>query len=343
MKYITFAIPSYNSEAYLNKCVDSLLVGGEDVEILIVNDGSTDGTAAIADAYQEKYPTIVRAIHKENGGHGSGVNRGLKEATGLYYKVVDSDDWLDGDALKTLLATVKEHVANGVGADLYVCNFVYDRVCDNDQSVSDYVKNMPVDRFFGWNEIKPFRLWKMLLMHSIVFKTEKARASGVNLPEHTFYVDNLYAFQPLPYMERIYYLNLNLYHYYIGRADQSVTVKNMVKRYDQQIRVTTAMLSAYTYDEIKAMGKGLSGLMFHFLEAVMLNTAFFTTAGGDDPERRALYNKMWDDLKQRDKKMYKKIKYHTLVKYLNPLSWKMKGKFTTFSYNFLCKHIKLGV
>ncbi|MDE6373846.1 MAG: glycosyltransferase, partial [Clostridia bacterium] len=85
MKLITFAVPSYNSQDYLEKCIDSLLTGGDEVEIIIVNDGSTDATARIADAYAEKYPEIVRAVHKPNGGHGSGVNKGLELASGLYY------------------------------------------------------------------------------------------------------------------------------------------------------------------------------------------------------------------------------------------------------------------
>ena len=76
----------------MEKCIDSLLVGGEDVEILVVDDGSSDRTAEIADAYAEKYPTIVKAIHQENGGHGEAVNAGIRNATGLYFKVVDSDD-----------------------------------------------------------------------------------------------------------------------------------------------------------------------------------------------------------------------------------------------------------
>ena len=85
MKLITFAVPCYNSENYMCQCIDSLLTGGEDVEIIIVNDGSSDGTAGIADKYAEQYPSMVRAVHKENGGHGSGVNKGLEAASGLYY------------------------------------------------------------------------------------------------------------------------------------------------------------------------------------------------------------------------------------------------------------------
>ena len=92
MKLLTFAIPCYNSEAYMEKCIESLLPGGDDVEILIVDDGSHDRTAEIADAYEKKYLGIIRAIHQENGGHGEAVNTGIRNATGLYFKVVDSDD-----------------------------------------------------------------------------------------------------------------------------------------------------------------------------------------------------------------------------------------------------------
>ena len=106
MKLLTFTIPCYNSEAYMEKCIESILPGGEDVEIIIVNDGSKDRTAEIADAYAAKYPTIVRAIHQENGGHGEAVNTGIRNATGLYFKVVDSDDWIDQDAYMQIFDNV---------------------------------------------------------------------------------------------------------------------------------------------------------------------------------------------------------------------------------------------
>ena len=98
MKLLTFAIPSYNSQDYMEHCILSLLPGGDDVEILIVDDGSKDRTAEIADEYERKYPGIVRAIHQENGGHGEAVNAGIRNATGLFFKVVDSDDWVDYEA-----------------------------------------------------------------------------------------------------------------------------------------------------------------------------------------------------------------------------------------------------
>ena len=95
MKLLSIAIPCYNSEAYMEKCIQSLLPGGDEVEILVIDDGSKDRTAEIADEYQEKYPNIVRAIHQPNLGHGGAVNTGIHNAQGLYFKVVDSDDWVN--------------------------------------------------------------------------------------------------------------------------------------------------------------------------------------------------------------------------------------------------------
>ena len=102
-KLITFAVPCYNSAAYMRHCIETLLSAGEQAEIILVDDGSVkDETPAICDEYAAKYPTIVKAIHQENGGHGEGVNQGIRNATGLYYKVVDSDDTLSPDFPKFL-------------------------------------------------------------------------------------------------------------------------------------------------------------------------------------------------------------------------------------------------
>ena len=113
MKYLTFTVPCYNSESYMRRCVDSLLCFGTDAEIILVDDGSTDGTGEIADEYQNRFPDIVKAVHKENGGHGSGVNKGLEMAEGLYFKVVDSDDWMDPDACQKLLFRIRELCGGG--------------------------------------------------------------------------------------------------------------------------------------------------------------------------------------------------------------------------------------
>ena len=117
MKLLTVAIPCYNSQDYMEHAVETALVGGEDVEIILVNDGSSDKTAEIADRLQKEHPTIVRAIHQENGGHGAAVNTGLANASGLYYKVLDSDDWFDRGAFLKILDVLRSFVEDGSGVD----------------------------------------------------------------------------------------------------------------------------------------------------------------------------------------------------------------------------------
>lgn len=342
MKLISFAIPSYNSENYLRHAVDTILSGGEDVEIIIVNDGSTDGTAAIADAYAAQYPTVVKAVHKPNGGHGSGVNRGLQEASGLFYKVVDSDDWVDEKALHELLLTLKGHVSKGIEADLYFTNFIYDHAEDHTQFVRHWKKHFPENRFFTWEDAGVFVGSQVLLMHSLLFKTEVLRRSGIVLPEHTFYVDNLFAYQPLPFAKKLFYLDVDLYHYFIGRADQSVNVRNMTKRYAQQVRVMRCMADAYSYDQIMAMPKGLSRYMLHCLSAIMINTMMFCCSGGDDQERKQEYNALWAHIKERDPQLFDYLQHRGLPAMVAWMPWKVRGTTMLWGYKALCKVVKLG-
>ena len=342
MKFISFAVPSYNSQDYLRHCVDTLLSGGEDVEILIVNDGSKDNTAAIADEYAEQYPTIVRAIHKENGGHGSGVNRGLQEATGLYYKVVDSDDWVDEAALKKLLNTIRVHQAENSLPDLYITNFIYDHTYENKQFIRQWRKQFQPNAFHTWADAGRFVGAQVLLMHSLMYRTELLRKSGTVLPEHTFYVDNLFAYQPLPLMKKIYYLDVDLYHYFIGREDQSVNVKNFTRRYDQQIRVMRRMADAYSYAEIMAMEKPLRRYMLHCLSAIMMNTMLFCCAGGNEPERIAAHNALWGHIKEQDPQMYHCLTHRAMPMLVKWIPWKLRGKIMLFGYRILCKTVKLG-
>ena len=112
----------------MRHCIESLLPGGDEVEILIVDDGSQkDRTGQIADEYEARYPGICRAIHQENGGHGAAVNAGLREATGIYFKVVDSDDWVNEEAYKEVLETLRFFVMGNQTLDMLITNFVYEK------------------------------------------------------------------------------------------------------------------------------------------------------------------------------------------------------------------------
>ena len=199
-KLITFAVPCYNSAAYMEHCVDTLLQGGDDIEIILVDDGSTkDDTPAICDRYAEQYPDIVRAIHQPNGGHGEGVNQGLRNARGIYYKVVDSDDWVDVPSLRKALDKLRQFVRDGKAVDMLICNYVYEHVEDNTQRVMHYRNVFPRNRVFGWEQIGRFRPSQYLLMHSVIYRTQLLRDCGLELPKHTFYVDNIFVYQhPCP-------------------------------------------------------------------------------------------------------------------------------------------------
>ena len=222
MKLLTITVPCYNSQDYLDRCMESLLVGGEDVEILIVDDGSTDRTAEMADAYAQKYPAIVKVIHKQNGGHGSAVNAGIAGATGLFFKVVDSDDWVKEESYYEILQAIRELVVSGQQIDMLLANYVYEKQGEKRKKVVSFRHALPKNEIFTWDQVRHFNKTQYILMHSIIYRTKLLHDCGLELPEHTFYVDNIFAFNPLPYVKKIYYIDTNFYRYYIGRADLSM-------------------------------------------------------------------------------------------------------------------------
>ena len=296
-KLITFAVPCYNSAAYMDHCVRTLLTGGDDIEIILVDDGSTkDDTPAICDRYQAEYPDIVRAIHQENGGHGEGVNQGLRHAQGMYYKVVDSDDWLDEAALKAVLDKLRAFAGAEQPLDLFIANYVYEHVEDNTQKVMKYTNVFPEGRVFTWNEIGRFRPSQYLLMHSVMYRTEVLRKCGMVLPKHTFYVDNIFVYQPLPFVKTMYYMDLDLYRYFIGRADQSVNESVMVKRVDQQLRVTRHMIDCQDLDALKGEKK-LRAYMLHYLSMMMAVSDIFLLLDGS-AEAKEKQKGLWQYLRE---------------------------------------------
>ena len=308
MKLITFTVPCYNSAAYMDHCIETLLTAGEDAEIILVDDGSKDDTGKIADAYAEKYPTIVRVIHQENGGHGEGVNQGIRNATGLYYKVVDSDDWLDTDALKKVLAKLTTLVARGTAPDLMICNYVYEHVEDGTSHTVRYTNVFPENRLFNWVHVRHFRPDQNILMHSVMYRTEVLRQCGMVLPKHTFYVDNIFVYQPLPQVKTIYYMNLDLYRYFIGREDQSVNEANMIKRVDQQLRVTRIMMNAVDVYALPPEQAKLRAYMLNYFSMMMAISSIFLTLDGSK-EALAKRRQLWDDLKAHDGHLYRRCRF----------------------------------
>ena len=314
MKLLTVTVPCYNSAAYMERAIESILTGGEDVEILIVDDGSTDETPQLADAYAKKYPTMIRAIHQENGGHGEAVNTGLKNATGIYFKVVDSDDWLDANAYGRVLEVLRKIVGEGQRLDMMITNYVYEKVTEHARKVINYHTALPKERIFTWDDVRHFRQGHYILMHSVIYRTKLLRECGLELPKHTFYVDNIFVYQPLPSVKTMYYLDVNLYRYFIGRDDQSVTEANMIKRIDQQERVNRYMIDCC--DVLALKNKKLQNYMVKYLSIMMTVTSVYLIKEGSDESIRKK-EQLWEDLRKKDKRLYKRIHDNILGRSMN--------------------------
>ena len=306
MKLITFAIPCYNSEEYMEHCIDSLLCVKDDIEILIINDGSVDNTKKIADRYQKMYPDVVKAIHKENGGHGSGVNKGLELASGLYYKVVDSDDWVDESALKKVIETIKNLKKEKNLVDMMVVNYVYEKQGAKKRVVS-YRKVLPMNKVFTWDEVGKFKPGSYLLMHSVIYNTEFLRSTGIKLPEHTFYVDNIFVYYPLPRIKTMYYLDVDFYRYFIGREDQSVHESVMLKRIDQQIFITKTMIDFFNPYDFWETNKRCAKYLVHYID-IMMGVSTILLQLGNTKEYLAKKDELWQYLKTKNKKLYRVCK-----------------------------------
>ena len=319
-KLLSFAIPCYNSAEYMEHCINTVLAGGDEVEVIIVDDGSTkDNTYEIAKRYEKEYPDIVKAVHQENGGHGEAVNTGLKHATGWFFKVVDSDDWLDGKSYKRMLATLRSF-EEGSEPDMVIANYVYEKVGAKRKKVIHYENVFPEEQMFTWDDINlgDFKVDQYILMHTVVYRTQLLKDCGLELPKHTFYVDNLYAYIPLPYVNTIFYLDVDLYRYFIGREDQSVNEAIMIKRIDQQLKVTKLMIDSQDLSSIK--NRKLQSYMTKYLAMMMIVSSALLVKDGT-PESLRKRQELWDYLKSNSKRVYRDI---TNKKFGRPLQLKSK-------------------
>lgn len=317
-KILTVAIPCYNSESYMGHAIESALAGGEKVEVLIVDDGSKDRTAEIGKGYEKDYPHQVRYIYKENGGHGDAVMCGLKNATGLYYKVLDSDDWLDAEGIVEVVEALSDAALFEEYYDMFICNYVYEKADEKRKVVMDYVDVLPEEQVFDWREAEQFKIGQYILMHSVIYRTELLRECGLHLPKHTFYVDNIYVYRPLPYVKKMYYKNIDLYHYFIGREDQSVNEQVMIKRIDQQLFVTNMMSDMY--DVYKIEPPALRDYMAKYLTIMYtVPSALLVKDGSDESHEKK--EKLWDAFQNNHPEDYALVRKNFPTKLVEKDGW----------------------
>jgi glycosyltransferase involved in cell wall biosynthesis len=222
MKILTVSIAAYNIQKYIEECLNSFISEElyETLEVLIINDGSTDKTAQIAQGYADKYPKIFKLINKENGGHGSTINTGIKLAAGKYFKPVDGDDWVDTKNLIYIIERLKETDADMVITDFY-----------------EYYSNSGEKRLSSLNRIQNETLLdfnknfsnNFLVYHNIIYNTLLLKKNNIYFTEKIFYEDTEFVLFPVPYVDTFYYIPLPLYYYRLERDEQSVSIESIIK------------------------------------------------------------------------------------------------------------------
>lgn len=242
MKLLTIVVPVYNTEKYIKRCLDSLdnKEINEKIEVLIVSDGSKDKSIEIAKAYSDKYPDTFKIIEKENGGHGSTINKGLELATGKYFRVLDSDDWVDSQNFVEFVKKLEKEDADLVVTD-YCKEYIYEG-----KSEKLIYKDLEPNKLYDFNDFDLSILnGEYFVMATSTYKTEVLRKSHLKLMEKTFYVDMQYNVIPISEVNNFIYFDLDIYRYFIGRKDQSVNTLSFVKNHLNHDKVVKFLVEYY--------------------------------------------------------------------------------------------------
>lgn len=305
---LSVVVPAFNARDYLSRALDGFTASDSRVEVIVVDDGSSDDTAAIAEQYVNGYPSVFRLVRQPNGGHGGAIEKGVARATGRYIKVLDADDWLARGALAQVLDTLEDLESSG-GVDALFTDYVHDRVGKSNR-VARFENVFPAHRRFGWDATGRFDRRQYLMMHAVIFRRELLLRSGLHLPRHTFYVDSLYVLTPLSRVRRMYYLPVTLYHYFIGREGQSVDAEVMVRRVDQHMRVTKLALQTLPSPTEVASGQvpiQLYSAMLHYVQGLCAVTSATLARGGTRQHVR-MRREFWRDVSEETPWIYARVR-----------------------------------
>lgn len=303
-KILSIVIPSYNVEKYLEQTLTSFVETSilEDIEVLVVDDGSKDSTAEIGKRFEEQYPETFRVISKENGGHGSTINKGIEECTGKYFKVVDGDDWVNTSDFKILVEKLKS-----CDADYIVTNYYEVDDQTGEKTGKDYAqlkKEGMEESRWNFNDVAKRA---QPAMHALVFRSSILKQNQIRLDEHSFYVDVEYVLYPLPYVESVVYFDLYVYMYRLALATQSVSMQGFRKHIQNHIDVILHLAefaekykkSATREEQVKVdfIGKRIAQMVGDQI------TIFMSYPTGDK-ENKAKFLRFDKDLKEKSEWIY---------------------------------------
>ncbi len=253
MKVLTVAVPAYNSESCIQKCLDSLVESEvlPELEVIIINDGSKDGTLDIARNYERRFPESVHVIDKENGGHGSGINTASAAAVGKYFQVVDSDDWVITTNLPRLLAVLRETEADIVLANYHMVNMISGRRQPFSTEGIELNREYDIEEFLS----HPPKTKSCCYFHGVLYRTEFYRKTGIKLSEKIFYEDQEYATFPFYYAHSILPTDIFAYQYLVGNTAQSISSANQAKNMWQIEKVLRVLIGFYNAHRDMSAGK----------------------------------------------------------------------------------------
>ncbi len=250
MKQLTIAVPSYNMEKLLGQCLDSLSDArlSEALEVIIVDDGSSDATAAVAQAYVERFPEIFSLVRKENGGHGSAVNAALERASGRYFRIVDADDWVNTENMVQLLEILAD-----IDADMILDEKTEVDMTTGKETYFSFPESMPSDKTVNFEQVAADEYRYHMALHTMSVKRELLEKHGIRLLEKTFYVDSQFILMATAFVQTALVLRMGIYYYRVGNAAQSVYYLNYVKRYAEHDRVLSACIDFYARQEYESV------------------------------------------------------------------------------------------
>ena len=339
MKLLTIIIPCYNSEPFIERCLDSLLIGLDDkLEVFVINDGSTDNTSKIAHQYSKQHP-FIQVIDKENGGHGSAINLGLKLATGLYFKVFDSDDGLDRIGLLNLIFYIEKHLQDNTLPDIYFTDYYSVSDVDHSKVLVDIGSTFKKPNIVStYHNMKKMPFTGFLMMHMMYFKTSLLVDNKVEVLERCFYEDNQLLFYAINYASTLCYLDKPIYQYTVSRKGQSISLNKMSENYQHQMRVMDACYNKFDYETIISYDRYKRRAVFNDIDKLAFLALFYSHLQISKSQKTD-YKYLIRTLKNNDKALYRKIYHRSRVSVLGLFPYRIKVSFLKMSYSLFSKNL----
>lgn len=273
MKILSFIIPSYNCSAFLPKCIGSMLHPEllSQLEIIVVNDGSSDNTAAVAEEFAKKYPDTVQLINQQNKGHGGALNTGCAAAKGKYLKVIDADDWVETGNLADFLAFLSSCESDVVLTHHYTRDISTGQVRKWKCYPDEFNKAYTLEQIMAQSQ----NFDRSLTFHGITYRTDFYQTQNILLSEKVFYEDHEYATFACCRAASVSALDLFIYHYRIGDVQQSVSDANQLKRLSHMETVLNRFLKEYSNLPFTDGGRAFfemkaQGVLLSYITTVML-------------------------------------------------------------------------